>query len=99
LARISKTAGKAARWAAAAAALAFTSAADAAEDDATTVEDVVVTAQRRSQSIQEVPIAVTAVSGETLEASGTIRESARPASIRSSTTAPTRTACWTAPGP
>ncbi|MFC7378379.1 TonB-dependent receptor [Brevundimonas sp. GCM10030266] len=41
-----------------------------AQDDATTtvIEDVIVTAQKREQSIQDVPIAVTALSSETLEA-------------------------------
>ncbi|RYF99344.1 MAG: hypothetical protein EON94_11510, partial [Caulobacteraceae bacterium] len=39
----------------------------AAPADATfTVEDVVVTAQRRSESIRDVPFAVTAVNQETL---------------------------------
>src|ERR1700722_3274970 len=34
------------------------------------IEEVVVTAQKREQNLQKVPISVTAVSGETLEAQG-----------------------------
>jgi len=34
---------------------------------ATTIDDIIVTAQKREQSIQDVPIAVTALSSETLE--------------------------------
>ena len=40
----------------------------AARDD--TVDDIIVTAQKRSESIQDVPIAITAVSGDTLIRSG-----------------------------
>jgi len=36
-------------------------------DDAATVDDVIVTARKREERLQDVPIAVTAVSGETLE--------------------------------
>ena len=36
----------------------------------TTLEEVVVTAQKRAQSIQEVPISITAFSGEYLEDKG-----------------------------
>jgi iron complex outermembrane receptor protein len=39
-------------------------------DPADTLEEVVVTAQRRSESLQDVPIAITATSAETLERSG-----------------------------
>jgi iron complex outermembrane receptor protein len=38
----------------------------------TTLEAVVVTAERRSESIQEVPLSVTAISGETLEKFGDV---------------------------
>ena len=34
------------------------------------LEDVLVTAQKREQSLQEVPIAISAVSGELLEQTG-----------------------------
>ena len=45
---------------------------DAAQspDTETVIEDVVVTAQRRSESLQNVPIAITAISGDTLEEAG-----------------------------
>ena len=39
-----------------------------AQDD-TVLEEIIVTAQRREQNIQEVPVAVTAFTGDTLEAS------------------------------
>lgn len=42
-------------------------AADTAIDGAASVNDIIVTAQRRSESIQEVPLAVSAFSTETLE--------------------------------
>lgn len=42
----------------------------AAQDDQTALDDVVVTARRREESLQDVPVAVTAVSGEQLEAKG-----------------------------
>lgn len=42
----------------------------AAEDDAVTGDEIVVTAQFRSQNLQDVPLAITAVSGEALEARG-----------------------------
>mgnify|MGYP003700746423 CR=1 FL=1 len=45
--------------------VAVTAAAEAA-DGATAIEEIVVTAQRRSQNLQDVPIAVTALDGETL---------------------------------
>ncbi|MGQ3044861.1 MAG: TonB-dependent receptor [Brevundimonas aurantiaca] len=41
-----------------------------AQEEAAQVEDVVVTARRREESLQDVPVAVTAVSGEQLEAKG-----------------------------
>ena len=40
----------------------------APESDITAVEDIIVTAQKREESIQDVPIAVTALSSETLDA-------------------------------
>lgn len=40
----------------------------APSQDATSVGDIIVTAQKREQSIQDVPIAVTALSAETLDA-------------------------------
>lgn len=39
-------------------------------DQATNVEEVIVTARRRAESLQEVPIAVSSFSGEALEAAG-----------------------------
>jgi len=41
-----------------------------APGDASTIQEIVVTAQRRDQSILEVPIAVTAVTGDTLQTRG-----------------------------
>ena len=41
------------------------------QDGATSVDDVIVTARRRAEVLQDVPIAVTAVSAETLENRGT----------------------------
>ncbi len=44
---------------------------DAARDtDTTIIEDIVVTAERRSEGLQNVPIAITAVSGDTLQEAG-----------------------------
>ena len=43
-----------------------------ANQDAATVDDIVVTARRRAESLQDVPVAVTAVSGEQLEARGAL---------------------------
>lgn len=43
---------------------------DAGNDESGGVEDIVVTAQRRAESLQRVPISVTAVTAERLEASG-----------------------------
>jgi iron complex outermembrane receptor protein len=40
------------------------------EQEVSVIEDVVVTARRRSESLQDVPIAVTAVTGESMEARG-----------------------------
>jgi len=48
-------------------ALRASAAADATTDDNQALESITVTAQRRSESIQEVPLSVTAISGETLE--------------------------------
>jgi len=41
-----------------------------AEDESAGIPDVVVTAQRRSESIQSVPLSVTAVDGTSLEQMG-----------------------------
>ncbi len=41
-----------------------------AQDDAPTVDEIIVTAQKRSQSLQDVPIVVTAVSGQLLRDTG-----------------------------
>lgn len=46
------------------------SASTSPSDDGATVIDIVVTAQRRSESLQKVPIAVTAATSERLQASG-----------------------------
>ena len=40
------------------------------QEPVTAVDDIVVTARRREESLQDVPVAVTAVSGEQLEAKG-----------------------------
>lgn len=40
------------------------------QEPVATVDDIVVTARRREESLQDVPVAVTAVSGEQLEAKG-----------------------------
>ena len=45
-------------------------AADPADGDSRTLESITVTAQRRAESIQDVPLSVTAISGETLEKFG-----------------------------
>ena len=39
-----------------------------AQDDKSGLEEIVVTAQKREQSVQDVPIAVTALSGDALAA-------------------------------
>ncbi|HYE52047.1 MAG TPA: TonB-dependent receptor [Azospirillaceae bacterium] len=45
-------------------------AAQAPADDGIALEEIIVTARRRSESLQEVPVAVTAFSGESLERAG-----------------------------
>src|SRR5882757_3204422 len=40
------------------------------QNDTTTIPEIIVTAQRRSENLQDVPIAVTAATAETLEARG-----------------------------
>jgi iron complex outermembrane receptor protein len=52
------------------AALRASAAGDTSNAESNTLEAVVVTAERRSESIQEVPLSVTAISGETLEKFG-----------------------------
>ncbi|SPU54772.1 Ferric hydroxamate uptake [Brevundimonas vesicularis] len=42
------------------------------DQSAATVDDIVVTARRRAESLQDVPVAVTAVTGEQLEARGAL---------------------------
>jgi len=42
----------------------------ATDVQAVTLEEVIVTAQRREQSLQDVPVAITAFSAETLERTG-----------------------------
>jgi outer membrane receptor protein involved in Fe transport len=54
------------------AALRASAAGDPSADSGSTLEAVTVTAQRRSESIQEVPLSVTAISGETLEKFGEV---------------------------
>ena len=49
-----------------------TAQAQAAAQSTTVVEDVVVTAQRRSENLQKVPIAITAVTGQALQQQGVI---------------------------
>ena len=53
----------------AAAGLAFSSTV-AAQDDEAIFEEIVVTVQRREQSIMDVPVAVSAISGEQILAAG-----------------------------
>lgn len=43
----------------------------AGADDASRVDDIIITARRRSESAQEVPIALSVIGAETLESSGT----------------------------
>ncbi|HEY0052225.1 MAG TPA: TonB-dependent receptor, partial [Caulobacteraceae bacterium] len=45
-------------------------AAQAQEEDIATVDDIIVTAQKREQSLQDVPIVVTSLSEELLEDAG-----------------------------
>jgi iron complex outermembrane receptor protein len=52
------------------AATAFASAQDAPQGESDGIEEVVVTAQKRSESVQDVPIAITAFSAEKLAQSG-----------------------------
>ena len=53
-----------------ASAFATAATAQSGADDGTRVEEVVVTAQKRAENIQDVPISITAFSGETLRAAG-----------------------------
>ncbi len=46
-----------------------------AQDSSQRIEEVIVTAQRTAESIQDVPIAVTALTGEMLEDQGVITPS------------------------
>ena len=43
---------------------------DAAEEDTGGLEEIVVTAQKRAEGLSDVPISISAVSGETIEAYG-----------------------------
>ncbi|MFK7914178.1 MAG: TonB-dependent receptor [Pseudomonadales bacterium] len=52
-----------------------TTAAAATENDDSAIEEVIVTAQRTAESIQDVPIAVTALTGEMLEDKGVLTPS------------------------
>lgn len=61
-----------------------------AQDAAIAIEEVTVTAQRRSQNIQEVPIAVTAISGDELDARGLADISELSQSVPSLTLEPSR---------
>src|SRR6202034_816476 len=49
---------------------AVTAAADTADTDTSSLEEVVVTASRRAVSAQDLPISITAVSGDTLDKAG-----------------------------
>ena len=53
-----------------AAALTLTLAAPAFGQDATVIEEITVTAQKREQSLQDVPISITAFSGEDIQENG-----------------------------
>lgn len=61
-----------------------------AQKGATVLEEVTVTAQRRSENIQDVPIAVTAISSEALEARGLADISELSQSVPSLTLEPSR---------
>ena len=61
-----------------------------AQNGVTVLEEVTVTAQRRSQNIQDVPIAVTAISSEALEARGLADISELSQSVPSLTLEPSR---------
>lgn len=65
-----------------------TDASDAASDQMDGLQDIVVTAQRRSQSAQSVPIAVAAFSAETLSASRTLSSDDLPSLVAGLTIAP-----------
>lgn len=69
-ARLLATASVLATTVATGALVATPAAAAAAADNSTTVEDLVVTAQRREQSLFEVPAPVTAITGDTLKSLG-----------------------------
>ena len=68
-----------------------------AQSGATVLEEVTVTAQRRSQNIQDVPIAVTAISAEALEARGLADISELSQSVPSLTLEPSRATNTTTP--
>lgn len=54
----------------------------------TTIDDIVVTARRKDEQLQEVPVAITALSGEQLEARGILKASDLTASVPGTFSAP-----------